>query len=39
MDFIEKLRPQIRFETEQQLIEQIELDCKNAKKLLNHSLS
>ncbi len=39
MDFIEKLRPQKRFETEQQLIEQIELDCKNAKKLLYHSLS
>ncbi len=39
MDFIEKLRPQIRFDTEQQLIEQIELDCKNAKNLLKRSLS
>jgi len=39
MDFIEKLRPQIRFDTKQQLIEQIELDCKNAKNLLNRPLS
>ena len=39
MDFIERLRPQIRFETKQQLKEQIAIDCKDAKNLLDRFLS
>lgn len=37
MDFVEKLRQQKRFESEQQLIDQIEVDCKNAKNILKGS--
>jgi len=34
MDFVAKLRNQIKFETETQLAEQIAKDCKNAKQIL-----
>lgn len=36
MDFIERLRPQKRFETKHQLKDQIAVDCKNAKDVLNN---
>jgi FAD synthase len=38
MDFVEKLRGQRRFDSEKQLIEQIEGDCENAKSILKSFL-